>query len=122
MAERLAQEKARLKKLEHELLLKLKSFGRHQEEEKNHPSLSKQSQNNDNTELERVDGQKMRAQQLSDGSGKQVLESRDQHLQLPAGNEKDASPKDTQSQEVKKISISPEQLEWIRKLQVSVMF
>ena len=121
MAERLAQEKARLKKLEHELLLKLKSFGRHQEEEKNHPSLSKQSQNN-NTELERVDAQKMRAQQLSDGSGKQVLESRDQHLQFPAANEKDASPKDTQSQEVKKISISPEQLEWIRKLQVSVMF
>lgn len=122
MAERLAQEKARLKKLEHELLVKLKSFGRHQEEKKNHPSLSKQSQNNDNTELERVDAQKMRAQQLSDGSGEQVLKSRDQYLQLPAGNDKDASPKDSQSQEVKKVSISPEQLEWIRKLQVSIMF
>lgn len=102
--------------------MKLKSFGRHQEEEKNHPSLSKQSQNTDNTELQRADAQKMRAQQLRDGSGKQVVKSRDQHLQLAAGNDKDASPKDTQSQEVKKISISPEQLEWIRKLQVSVMF
>lgn len=122
MAERLAQEKARLKKLEHELSEKLKSFGRHQEKEKNHPSLSKQSQHNDNTDLERVDTQKMRAEQLSDGSDKQVLKSRDQHLQLPAGNDKDASPKDTQNPEVKKISITPEQLEWIRKLQVSVLF
>ena len=125
MAERIAQEKARLKKLEHELSEKLKLYGRRQEKGKNHPSmfLSKQSQNSKHgsTDVERMDGVEIQPLQQSEGPETQQLDSRGQHLQLPGGQNKDSIAKDTDNPVAMEMSITPEQLERIKKLQVNVM-
>ena len=135
-AEHIAQEKARLKKLERELSEKLKLYGR-QEEKKNNPSASsnKQSQTSecDSADFKRKGTDKNQLPQHSGGvsnssgylSEKQEQDSREEHThnELPGShpeNLQDVSSKDSEASVTVKVSITPEQLERIRTLQVSI--
>ena len=132
MAERIAQEKARLKRLEHELSEKLKLYGRQQEEGKS-PSapLNKQSQNSeqDTSDVERNERDKTQPPQHSKNTRnsndfvleRQELDSRGQHSPLSGRQKEDTPSKDSGKSVVVEVSITPEQLERIRKLQVGVL-
>lgn len=130
-AQRIAQEKARLKKLEHELAEKLKQFGRKQEEgEKQLPALQgKQSENSKN---ESSDGDKLekehrnklsmhseRTENSLDSSKQEELDSREKHPQWLESKKTKPSSKQDSKELIEKQSFSPEQLKRVQKLQVS---
>lgn len=132
-AERIAQEKARLKKLEHELSEKLKlyAYSRQEDEGKTHSSVSrkKQSQNNndiaDVTRSEREEKQPGPDGAISDNSnhtlsGIQDVDSRGQNNQLLERQKAVASPEDHEMPEAMEFNINAHQMERIRKLQVSI--
>ena len=129
MAERIAQEKARLKKLEHELSEKLKLYGQQQEEGKSQQSMpqGKQPQytKNDTSDAERSDRDKNQLPQHSERTSNsssfvsemQELDSREQHNQMTISQKEDSPSKDKETPVVRRITSA--QLERIRKLQVS---
>ena len=130
MAERIAQEKARLKKLEHELSEKLKLYGQQQEEAKRQQPVPQgkhaQYTKNDTSDAERSDRDENQLLQHSERtsnsssfvSEKQELVSREQHNQVTTRSQKEDLP--LKDKEVPVLGqITPEQLERIRKLQVS---
>ena len=114
-SESIAQEKARLKKLEHELSEKLKMYGRQEEEGKNSSSLSsdKPSQNNkDSSEQE----EKQPVGSSSDNSSLTFSERQDQFVD----NEKAVVlSEDSKTPDAVELNVNAQQLERIRKLQVS---
>ena len=127
-AQRIAQEKARLKKLEHELAEKLKQFGRKQEEgEKQIPVL--QSKQSENSKKESSDGDKlekehrnklsMHSEDSLDSSKQEELDSREQHPQWLDSKVTKPSSKQDSKELIEKQSFSPEQLKRVQKLQVS---
>ena len=126
-AQRIAQEKARLKKLEHELAEKLKQFGRKQEEgEKQIPVL--QSKQSENSKKESSDGDKLEKEHRNKlsmhsedslDSSKQELDSREQHPQWLDSKVTKPSSKQDSKELIEKQSFSPEQLKRVQKLQVS---
>lgn len=131
-AQRIAQEKARLKKLEHELAEKLKQFGRKQEEgEKQLPVLlnkqseksKKESSGGDKLEQEHRNKLSMHSQRTEnsvDSSSKQEeLDSREQHPQWLESKETKPSSNHDSKELIEKQSFSPEQLKRVQKLQVS---
>lgn len=131
-AQRIAQEKARLKKLEHELAEKLKQFGRKREEgEKQLPVLpneqseksKKESLGGDKLEKEHRNKLSMHSQRTEnsvDSSSKQEeLDSREQHPQWLESKETKPSSNHDSKELIEKQSFSPEQLKRVQKLQVS---
>ncbi|XP_067021110.1 zinc finger C3H1 domain-containing protein-like isoform X4 [Acropora muricata] len=124
-AQRIAQEKARLKKLEHELAEKLKQFGRKQEEgEKQLPVLqSKQSENSKKESSDRDKLEKEHRNKLSmhsertENSKQGELDSREQHPQWLESKETKPSSKQDSKELIEKQSFSPEQLKRVQKLQ-----
>lgn len=126
-AQRIAQEKARLKKLEHELAEKLKQFGRKQEEgEKQLPVL--QSKQSENSKKESLDGDKLEKEhrnklsmhsERTENSKQGELDSREQHPQWLESKETKPSSKQDSKELIEKQSFSPEQLKRVQKLQVS---
>lgn len=132
-AQRIAQEKARLIKLEHELAEKLKQFGRKQEEGENQLSVlqSKQSEkskkeSSDDDKLEKEHRNKLlmrseRTDNSVDSSSKQQkLDSREQYPQWPVSQEtKPSCNQYSEELTEKHKSFSPEQLKCVQKLQVS---
>lgn len=126
-AQRIAQEKARLKKLEHELAEKLKQFGRKQEEgEKQLPVL--QSKQSENSKKESSDGDKLEKEhrnklsmhsERTENSKQEELDSREQHLQWLENKKTKPSSKQDSKELIEKQSFSPEQLKRVQKLQVS---
>lgn len=127
--ERIAQEKARLKKLEHELSEKLKLYGRQQEEGKN--SLvppNKPSQNNkDSSDAMRSETQGDQPVLVASSSGnsshtlseRQDSDSRGQSHQLLENEKTVDSSKDSNKPDAVELTVNDQQLERIRKLQVS---
>lgn len=126
-AQRIAQEKARLKKLEHELAEKLKQFGRKQEEgEKQLPVL--QSKQSENSKKESSDGDKLEKEhrnklsmhsERTENSKQEELDSREQHPQWLESKKTKPSSKQDSKELIEKQSFSPEQLKRVQKLQVS---
>jgi len=131
-AERIAQEKARLKKLEHELSEKLRLYAhnRQENEGKTHPSVSpkKPSQNNkDISDVTQtgIDEKKSGPDgAISDNSTHALLERQDvdseQSNQLLERQRAVASPKDSEMADAGELKMNAQQMERIRKLQVSV--
>ena len=129
-AERIAREKARLKKLEHELSEKLRLYAhnRQEDEGKTHPSVSpkKASQNNkDISDVTQtgIDGKKSGPDgAISDNSTHVLLERQDseQSNQLLERQRAVASPKDSEMADAGELKMNAQQMERIRKLQVSV--
>lgn len=138
MAEHIAQEKARLKRIEHELSEKLKLFGRQREEGNRQPSVplgspSKSSKRDtsdskkherDKTQLplpsERVGDSNANASEMQD------LNSKEHCAKLTESQEKNPYAtenllKKGERPEAKLVTVSPEQVERIRKLQVSIV-
>ena len=131
-SERIAQEKARLKKLEHELSEKLKLYAhsRQEDEEKTRSSGSptKPLQNNkdiaDATRAEREEIQPGPDGAISDNSTQSLLERQDvnpeQSNQLLETQRTVALTKDSEMAEAMELNINAQQMERIRKLQVSI--
>lgn len=128
-AERIAQEKARLKKLEHELSEKLKLYVR-QDEGKSHSSVSpkKPSQNNkDISDVKRSEREEKQPSPDGAVSGNSThptserpdVDSRGQSNQLIERQKAVASPKDSEKTDAMELNINAQQMERIRKLQVS---
>lgn len=130
-SERIAQEKARLKKLEHELSEKLKLYAhsRQEDEEKTHSSGSPTKPSQNNKEISDVNRTEIEEKHPGPddaigGNSTQSLSERqdvnsEQSNQL-LGERAVASSKDSEMAEAMELKISAQQMERIRKLQVSV--
>ncbi|KAL9984828.1 hypothetical protein ACROYT_G007164 [Oculina patagonica] len=126
-AERIAREKARLKKLEHELSEKLKLYGRQQEEGKNSSvSSNKPSQNNEDSSdvmrSEREEKQPALVGSSSDNashplSERQDFDSTGQNDQLLESEKTIALSKESPKPDATELTVNAQQLERIRKLQ-----
>ena len=131
-AERIAQEKARLKKLEHELSEKLRLYAHSRQEDqgKTHSSMSpkKPSQNNKDisyvTRTEREEKQPGPDGAISDNSTYALSERQDvyseQSNQSQERQRAVSSTKDSEMAETMELNSNAQQMERIRKLQVSV--
>ena len=130
-SERIAQEKARLKKLEHELSEKLKLYthSRQENEEKTRSSGSptKPSQNKKDIDVARTEIEENQPGPdgaINDNSTQSLLERQDvnseQSDQLLETQKAVASTKDSEMAEAMELNINAQQMERIRKLQVSI--
>ena len=131
-AEHIAQEKARLKKLEHELSEKLRlySHSRQEDEGKSHSSVSPKKPSQNNKDIFDVTGTEIEEKQpgpdaaISDNSTHALSERQDvdseQSNQLLERQGAVVSTKDSESAEAMELNINAQQMERIRKLQVSV--
>jgi len=131
-AERIAQEKARLKKLEHELSEKLRLYAhsRQEDEAKTHPSVSPKKASQINKDISDVTQSGIEEKQpgpdgaISDNSNntlseRQNVDSEQTDLLLERQRAV-ASPRDSEMAEAIELNINAQQLERVRKLQVSV--
>lgn len=121
VAERIAQEKARLKRLEHELSEKLKNYGRQQEEGKDHSLKSPEKPSQSNQGSPDV---KTSVGTSSDNSSNlmsqgQEFDSRGASSQFLASEKEVVPSKDSEKPLAVELDITSQQLERIRKLQVS---
>ncbi|XP_068711250.1 zinc finger C3H1 domain-containing protein-like isoform X2 [Montipora foliosa] len=131
-AQRIAQEKARLKKLEHELSEKLKLFGRKQKDrnENNQVSVLQSEQfktsTKDTSDVDKLERQHKNELSMSSErtdnsvrpmSERQGLSSREQTSERVERQKENLSSQDSEVLKERLGSISPEQLERIRKLQ-----
>ena len=135
MAEHIAQEKARLKRIEHELSEKLKLFGRQRVEGNRQPSVPLSSPTK-SSKLDTYDSKKHERDKTqlpllnervcnAFASEAQDLNSKQHGAELTESREKNSYAtdnllKDGERPEAKLVTVSPEQLERIRKLQVSM--
>ena len=133
-AERIAQEKARLKKLEHELSEKLKlyTYSRQEDKRKTHSSLSPKKPSRNNNDISDVVRSEREEKQpgpdgpISGNSNHALSEIRDvdsrgQNNQLLERQKAVASPENHEMPEAMELNISAQQMERIRKLQVSIL-
>ena len=131
-SERIAQEKARLKKLEHELSEKLKLYthSRQEGEEKNHSSGSPTKASQNNKDVSDVNRTGINEKQpdpdgaITGNSTQSSSENQDvnseQSNQLLERQTAVPSTKDSEMAEAMELNISAQQMERIRKLQVSI--